>query len=122
MSDVLDILPGPAGLFRFTDNLSTAGWQQDREARARLERWCASCGQSACYGFGVSLKDDGTWTCADASCVASAEAEIAQRCGGASACDVTASGAAVPQMPSAPLAKPIDETAAPVLDLFGAAA
>jgi hypothetical protein len=74
MTDLLDTLPGPAGLFRFTDNLSSAGWQQEREARARLERWCASCGQSACYGYGVTLASDGCWSCADPECRAAAEA------------------------------------------------
>ncbi len=94
--------PGKAGLFFDCSRLSASGWHQEHQARSRLERWCASCGQRACYGFGVTLKDDGVWSCGDASCQASAEAEIAHR-----------------DCPSPP-AKPSDDTAIP--DLFGAAA
>ena len=95
-------LPDPAGLFFSCENLNAPGWHQEHTARTRLERWCSQCGQSACYGFGVSLKDDGLWTCSEPSCIAFAEAEIARR-----------------NCPS-PLAKPSDETAEP--DLFGRAA
>ena len=103
MSEDLDTtLPGKAGLFFDCSQLTDAGWQQEQSARQSLERWCSYCGQSACYGFGVSLKDDGLWSCAEPSCVASVEAEIAQR-----------------NCPS-PLAKPSDETA--TLNLFGEAA
>jgi hypothetical protein len=77
MTDLLDTLPGPAGLFRFTDNLSSAGWQQEREARARLERWCANCGQPACYGYGETLRTPGVLSCADPECRAAAEAATA---------------------------------------------
>lgn len=72
-------LPGKAGLYFRTDELSPIGLHQEHQARSRLERWCSFCGQSACYGFGVSLKDDGVWSCADASCRSAAEAEIARR-------------------------------------------
>jgi hypothetical protein len=68
MSDLLDTLPGPAGLFRSVANLSSVGWQQEREARARLERWCVGCGQTASFGYGVTLTSDGAWSCADADC------------------------------------------------------
>ncbi|MGX9980679.1 hypothetical protein [Methylobacterium fujisawaense] len=95
-------LPGKAGLYFRTEALTASGWHQEHQARSRLERWCFDCGQSACYGFGVSLTDDGVWSCGDASCQAAAEAEIARR-----------------GCPS-PLAKPSDEPA--TLDLFGAAA
>lgn len=71
--------PGKAGLYYRTEALTDGGWQQENAARASLERWCHSCGQSAGYGFGVTLKDDGLWSCADADCRASAEAEIARR-------------------------------------------
>ena len=70
---------GPAGLFFRTDNLSSIGWQQENAARQSLERWCHACGLSGCYGFGVTLKDDGVWSCVDGDCRASAEAEIARR-------------------------------------------
>jgi hypothetical protein len=95
-------LPGKAGLFFDCSQLTDAGWQQERAARQSLERWCSYCGQTACYGYGVSLSEEGTWSCSDASCRSSAEAEIARR-----------------NCPS-PLAKPSDETA--TLDLFGEAA
>lgn len=72
-------MPGPAGLFFSCEELNEAGWLVEHEARFRLERWCQGCGQSACYGFGVTLKDIGAWSCSDASCIASAEAEIARR-------------------------------------------
>lgn len=72
-------LPGLAGLWFGTTDLTDAGWQQEHAARTTLERWCHSCGLSACYGFGVTLKDDGLWSCSDAECRASAEAEIARR-------------------------------------------
>lgn len=94
--------PGKAGLFFDCSRLTDAGWHQEHQARSRLERWCAFCGQSACYGFDVSLKDDGVWSCADAFCQSAAEAEIARR-----------------DCPSPP-AKPSDDTA--TLDLFGRAA
>lgn len=71
--------PGSAGLFFRTENLSPIGWQQEHAARARLERWCSGCGQSACYGFGVSLKDDGVWSCAEADCMAEAETKARER-------------------------------------------
>jgi hypothetical protein len=93
---------GPAGLFFRTGNLSSVGWQQEHEARASLERWCAYCGQSSCYGFGETLTTAGVLSCADPSCIASAEAEIARR-----------------DCP-APPAKPSKADAA--LDLFGRAA
>jgi len=89
--------PGPAGLFFRTENLSSIGWQQEHAARARLERWCHFCGQRSCYGYGETLTTAGVLTCADPSCIASAEAEIARR-----------------DCPSPP-AKPSDDTAA---DLF----
>lgn len=79
MSDADPTLPGPAGLFRHADGLSSSGWQQEKAARARLERWCSGCGQSACYGFGVSLKDDGVWSCADPDCMAEAETKARER-------------------------------------------
>lgn len=102
MSDADPTQPGKAGLFFDCSRLTASGWHQEHQARSRLERWCAFCGQSACYGFGVSLKDDGVWSCADASCQAAAEAEIARR--------------DCPPPPD----KPSDDTAEP--DLFGAAA
>jgi hypothetical protein len=74
MTDLLDTLPGPAGLFRYVDNLSSVGWQQEREARALLERWCVGCGQTASHGYGVTLADDGHWSCADPDCQALAHA------------------------------------------------
>jgi hypothetical protein len=77
MTDLLDTLPGPAGLFFRTGELSSAGWQLEHAARARLERWCAFCGQSACYGYGVTLASEGVWSCADADCQALAEARAA---------------------------------------------
>jgi hypothetical protein len=77
MSDLLDTLPGPAGLFRSVANLSSVGWQQEREARARLERWCVGCGQTASFGYGVTLTSDGAWSCADPDCRAAAEAATA---------------------------------------------
>jgi hypothetical protein len=95
-------LPGPAGLFFSCEALNEAGWQQEHEARARLERWCQFCGQSACYGYGETISSEGILTCSDASCRSSAEAEIARR-----------------NCPS-PLAKPSDIPAEP--DLFGEAA
>jgi hypothetical protein len=95
-------LPGPAGLFFSCEALNEAGWQQETAARTRLEHWCSQCGQTACYGYGVSMRDDGLWSCADASCRSAAEAEIARR-----------------NCPS-PLAKPSDIPAEP--DLFGEAA
>jgi hypothetical protein len=97
-------LPGKAGLFFSCEALNEAGWQQEHKARQSLERWCHSCGLSACYGFSVTFKDDGVCACSDASCRSSAEVEIAQR------------------LCPSPLAKPSDETAAPTLDLFGKAA
>lgn len=114
-SDTDHTLPGKAGLYFSCAALNDAGWQQEHEARARLERWCAYCGQTACYGYGVTLKDDGVWTCADASCRSSAEDEIARRL--------------CPPPPGEPLipppstkggcpAQPVTETP----DLFGAAA
>lgn len=103
MSDETDhTLPGFAGLYFQTDALTDAGWQQEHTARQSLERWCSQCGQSACYGFGVSLSEEGTWSCFDASCRASAEVESARR------------------LCPSPLAKPSDET--DTRDLFGGAA
>jgi hypothetical protein len=102
MSDVVQTVAGKAGLFRDCSRLTDAGWQQEHAARQFLERWCHSCGLSACYGYGVTLKDDGVWSCADADCRASAEAEIARR-----------------DCPSPP-AKPSKADAE--LDLFGEAA
>ena len=95
-------LPGPAGLFFRCDDLTPAGWQQERTARQSLERWCSYCGQRSCYGFGETLTTAGVLTCADPSCIASAEAEIARR-----------------DCPSPP-AEPSDDTA--TIDLFGRAA
>lgn len=106
-------VPGPAGIFFDPKDLTPAGWQQEHEARARLERWCAYCGQSACYGFGVSLKDDGVWTCADPDCRRAAEAQVTQEQG------QVAQNGAQRHCPSL-LAKPSDETIEP--DLFGEAA
>ena len=71
--------PGQAGLYFRTDDLTDGGWQQEHAARQSLEHWCHSCGLCACYGFGVTLKDEGVWACSDADCRASAEAEIARR-------------------------------------------
>jgi hypothetical protein len=73
------MLPGPAGLYFDGDRLTPAARQQDLIARQSLERWCAYCGQSSCYGFGETLTTAGILTCADPSCIASAEAEIARR-------------------------------------------
>ncbi|MET3481572.1 hypothetical protein ABIC70_001079 [Methylobacterium sp. 1973] len=89
-------------MFFRTESLSPIGWQQEHAARARLERWCFGCGQSACYGFGVSLKDDGVWSCAEADCMAEAETKARER-----------------DCPSPP-AKP--SNAEDNLDLFGRAA
>lgn len=102
MSDDLTIPPGKAGLWFRTDHLSSAGWQQEHQARSRLERWCHSCGQSACFGFGETLKTDGVLSCADPDCQASAETKARERV-----------------CPSPP-AKPSNAEA--TLDLFGAAA
>ena len=96
------VMPGKAGLFFSCEELNEAGWLVEHEARQRLERWCAYCGQSSCYGFGETLTTAGILTCADPSCIASAEAEIARR-----------------DCP-APPAKPSKADAAP--DLFGRAA
>lgn len=106
-------LPGPAGLFFRTENLSPIGWHQEHQARSHLERWCHSCGQSACYGFGVSLKDDGVWSCADADCRRAAEAQVAQKQGQVAQDDTQR------RCPSPP-AKPSNAEAN--LDLFGRAA
>lgn len=95
-------LPGPAGLFFRTDQLSAAGWHQEHQARSRLERWCSNCGQSACYGFGETLKTEGVLSCADPECRAAAERAVAQR-----------------DCPSPP-AKPINPNSEP--DLFGESA
>lgn len=94
--------PGKAGLFFDCSRLTASGGQQEHAARARLERWCSGCGQSACYGFGVSLKDDGVWSCAEADCMAEAETK-----------------ARVRDCPSPP-GKPSNAEA--TTDLFGAAA
>jgi len=102
MADADHSYPGKAGLFFDCSRLTDAGWQQEQAARTTLERWCHSCGLSACYGFGVTLKDDGLWSCSDIDCRASAEAEIARR-----------------ECP-APPAKPSKADAE--LDLFGRAA
>lgn len=102
MSDADPTKPGPAGLFRYRDDLSPAGWQQERQASARLERWCSVCGLSACYGFGETRKTVGILSCADPDCMAEAETKARERDG-----------------PSPP-AKPSNAEATP--DLFGAAA
>ena len=102
MSDLEQTLAGKAGLFFQVDRLTDSGWQQEQSARQSLERWCAYCGQSSCYGFGETLTTAGVLSCADSSCIASAEAEIARR-----------------DCP-APPAKPSKADAAP--DLFGEAA
>lgn len=102
MSDLEQTLAGKAGLFFQVDRLTDSGWQQEQSARQSLERWCAYCGQSSCYGFGETLTTAGILSCADPSCIASAEAEIARR-----------------DCP-APPAKPSKADAAP--DLFGRAA
>lgn len=103
MSADLDAtLPGKAGLFFDCSRLSPSGWHQEHQARSRLERWCAFCGQRSSYGFGETLSSEGVLSCSDPSCMAAAEAEIARR-----------------DCPSPP-AKPSDDTAEP--DLFGKAA
>lgn len=71
--------PGKAGLYFCTDRLTDAGWQQEREARAKLEKWCAFCGQIARFGYGGSLHEVGVWACGDADCRQSAEAEVDRR-------------------------------------------
>lgn len=80
MTTELDItVPGPAGLYRFVSDLTDAGWQQEREARAKLEKWCAFCGQIARFGYGVSLHEVGVWACGEPDCRSSAEAEADRR-------------------------------------------
>lgn len=79
MADFVQTVAGPAGLFFDPSNLTDSGWQQEQSARQSLERWCAYCGQSSCYGFGETLTTAGILSCADPSCIASAEAEIARR-------------------------------------------
>lgn len=80
MSDDLDItIPGPAGLFRFVSDLTEAGWQQERRARARLERWCCQCGQPARFGYGETLHTDGVLACGAADCRAAAEAQAGKQ-------------------------------------------
>lgn len=80
MSDLFAAeIPGRAGLFFSTDDLTEAGWKQERAARARLERWCGNCGQPATRGFGATLHDDGVWACFEADCKAAAEAQAAAR-------------------------------------------
>lgn len=104
MSDLEQTLAGKAGLFFQVDRLTDSGWQQEQSARQSLERWCAYCGQSSCYGFGETLTTAGILSCADPSCIASAEAEIARR-----------------DCP-APPAKPLTPASHKAPDLFGEAA
>lgn len=104
MSDLEQTLAGKAGLFFQVDRLTDSGWQQEQSARQSLERWCAYCGQSSCYGFGETLTTAGILSCADPSCIASAEAEIARR-----------------DCP-APPAKPLTPASHKAVDLFGEAA
>lgn len=100
--------PGPAGLYfslrLLSRNAHIAAIPSERTAREALERWCAYCGQSSCYGFGETLTTAGILSCADPSCIASAETEIARR-----------------DCP-APPAKPLTTASHKGPDLFGEAA
>lgn len=102
--DITQTVAGPAGLFFDCSRLTDSGWQQEQSARQSLERWCAYCGQSSCYGFGETLTTAGVLSCADPSCIASAEDEIARR-----------------DCP-APPAKPLSPASHKAPDLFGEAA
>ncbi|TXN40063.1 hypothetical protein [Methylobacterium sp. WL7] len=112
MSDLEQTLAGKAGLFFRVDRLTDSGWQQEQSARQSLERWCAYCGQSSCYGFGETLTTAGVLTCSDPSCIASAEAEIASKDRVQSAREVSS------EAPPAKPHTPVTDT----LDLFGEAA
>lgn len=70
-------VPGPAGLMLDPRRLNEFGLQRERAARARLERWCISCGQPANFGFGAFAHTDGVWACSDLDCRAVAEARAA---------------------------------------------
>ncbi len=102
MTDADPTLPGKAGLYFRTENLSPIGWQQEHQARSRLERWCSECGQRACFGFGETLRTEGILSCSAPDCMDAAEATARER-----------------DCPSPP-AKPSNAEA--TLDLFGAAA
>lgn len=48
----------------------------ERAARHALLHFCAACGCSdACFGFGVTSRTEGLWSCNDADCLAQVRAE-----------------------------------------------
>ena len=107
--------PGPAGLYfdlrRLTRNAHIAAIPGERTARQALEHWCATCGQSACYGYGMTLGSEGVWSCADADCRAAGEAWAAER---------DAADRAPVEAPKPPQPLPA-EPLQPLMDLFAIA-
>lgn len=119
MADIIQTLAGKAGLFRDCSRLTASGWQQEQSARQSLERWCAYCGQSSCYGFGETLTTVGVLTSAEPACVAQAEAWLAGSIAPVRKPD--AAEIARRDCP-APPAKPLTPASHKAPDLFGEAA